>query len=175
MSDQEQKLSVVRKMYTFASVVGPKEVWDRLTATKGENMKIVFYNPNDKYPVKGFRTIVRRQNRKTRGFFYGILATKFGSTVPKDATHIAVAVFGQSKIEKLYEMEIPRPYSKTIIALGKDSQNVMAVRRSARNVFITIGEANYRYPNVKKRFNEKKESVSEELKPGVIIINRKGS
>jgi len=151
MSDQEQKLPVVRKVYTFASIVGPKEVWDRLTATKGENMKIVFYNPKDKYPVKGFRTIVRRQNRTTKGVFYGVLATKYGSIVPKEATHMAVAVFGQSKIEKVYEMEIPRPYSKTTIALGKDSQNVMSVRRSARNVFITIGEANYRYPKKDKK------------------------
>jgi len=153
MSEQEQA-PVVRKLYTFASIVGPKELWDRLTATKGENMKIVFYNPNDKYPVKSFCTIVRRKNSKTGSVFYGVHATKYGSIVPKDTTHMAVAVFGQSKIEKIYEMELPRPYSKTTIALGKDSKNVMSVRRSARNVFITIGETDYRYAKKNKKKTE---------------------
>jgi len=65
---------------------------------------------------------VRRKNSRTGSVFYGVLATKYGSIVLKDTTHLAVAIFGQSKMEKINEMEIPRPYSKTTIALGKDSK-----------------------------------------------------
>jgi len=152
MSEQQQEQSpLVRKVYTFASIVGPKELWDKLAGPNANNAKIVFYNPQEKYPVKGFRTIVRRKNKSTGSVFYSMYATKYGAIVPRNTTHVAVAMFGKSKIEKLYEMELPRPYSKTTIKLGKDGTHVMSIRRSAKNVFITIGETNYRNINKNNR------------------------
>jgi len=158
MSEQEQEQSpIVRKVYTFASVVGPKELWDKLGNANANNAKIVFYNPQEQYPVKGFRTIVRRKNKSTGSVFYSMHATKYGAIVPGNTTHIAVAMFGKSKIEKLYEMELPRPYSKTTVKLGKDGVHVLSVRRSAKNVFITVGEANY------NRVNKNSKKVDAEI------------
>jgi hypothetical protein len=129
-----------RKVYTYATYVAGKEVEKKFFAADINNVHIVFFNPEDRFPVKGFNKIVERKNKKSHEIFYGMRASKYGTVVPKSATHMALAVFGKRKIERLYTMEIPRPLSKTVVSFGKDSEYSMHVRRSNSNVFVAIGK-----------------------------------
>lgn len=129
-----------RKTYTYAKFTAPKEVKTKFLAAKVENLNIVYFNPNDKFPVKGFSKVVLRNNKKTGSPFYGIYASKYGAKVPQDATHMAVAVFGRSKIERLYTMEIPAPLSKVIVEFGEGTNFIMLIRRSNKNIFISLGD-----------------------------------
>lgn len=167
MSKQNEKnLSPVmvneKRVYTFGLFKGPKALKNILLKTAAENMKIVFYNSDDKYPVKGFRDIICRKNKTHGNLFFAINATKYGALVPKDATHMAVAVFGKSVIQKLYELKIPEPYSKIIVSLDEATSFVMTIRRSAKNIFVTFGDNNHRGAKANdERVNKKHEQINQ--------------
>lgn len=158
--------------YTYTSLEGSSKVKDSILSTDGKNLYVVFYDPTetteDSHPVKAFYPIEKKVSRRGTDF-YGMRSSRYGSRVPSDATHMAIAVFGGPKIELLYSMDVPLPKSKTTVNFGDNF--LMTVRRSSTNIFVALGNTLF----AKKRVNEKKENIREELKPGVIIINRKGS
>jgi len=171
--------------YTYVSLEGSSKVRDSILSIDGKNLYVVFYDllqaaqeskqtlvstktTENIRPVKAFYPIEKKVSKRGTDF-YGMRSSRYGSRVPSDATHMAIAVLGGQKIELLYSMGVPLPKSKTTVNFGDNF--LMTVRRSSTNIFVALGNTLF----VKKRVNEKKESVSEELKPGVIIINRKGS
>lgn len=145
---------VLRKMYTYATFSESKEVIDKFLSADIAKVHIVFFNSEEKFPVKGFCKIVPRKNKKTGALFYGIKSGKYGARVPKDATQMALAIFGKSKIERLYTMDIPRPLSKTVIDFGKDSTHAMHVRRSNQNLFFVIGETKFKESKANKKIHK---------------------
>lgn len=153
MTEQIDK-TVLRKMYTYATFIAPKEVEDKFLSADINKVHIVFFNPEEKFPVKGFYKIVARKNNKSGADFYGMKSGKYGARVPKDATHMALAIFGKRKIERLYTMDLPRPLSRTIVEFGKDSTYVMHVRRSNQNLFLIIGQSKVKAVNTDKKLHK---------------------
>lgn len=147
--NKNNKKKVPIKSYSYAKLVSSTQIKESLIASNIDNLNLVFFNPDHEYPVKGFSKVIVCKNKKTGSIFYGVRATKYGLRVPKEATQMALAVFGKKKIDRLYTMDIPVPLSKTIVQLNNSDEFQMIIRRSNNNVFVSIGDT-YKQKNIPK-------------------------
>ena len=142
---EKQKIEI----YTYTPKTEDQSIAHKIISYPIEKLKVVFYNPDDvNKPVKGFYDMVIRNNKKDGKKFYGVRSSKYGMRVPADATHFAIAGFGAKKINKIYSMELIKPYAKTQVMFGTEYK--LIVRRATKNMFFVFGKNEPKVVKAKK-------------------------
>ena len=137
------------EIYTYGPKTEDESIAHKIISHPIENLKVVFYNPDDTdKPVKGFYDVVTRISKRHGNKFYGTRSSKYGMRVPVGATHLAIAGFGAKKINKIYSMEIIKPHAIARVLFG--TKYKITVRRAAKNMFFVFGKNESKLVKAKK-------------------------
>lgn len=126
-------------VYSYATIEEDEAIGHKLISYPIANLKLVFFNASQsEKPVKGFYDMITRTNKKFGNEFRTVRAGKYGMRVPSDTTHVSIAGFGASKINKIYTFELLQPHSKILVNFG--SKYRVVIRRSRTNLHLAFGK-----------------------------------